>query len=151
MKLFLFALLLAPLFGHSAHASSNCEDRGLTELSFAKGSILACAGWVQGPRSPQESVLRIEWQNADGLPQDPTGSFKVTLWMPSMGHGSAPTQIQRALNEAGEPIAAVYDVRNMYFTMGGQWEVRVGLKFPNGATETQAFAVEIAGGGGHHH
>lgn len=126
-------------------------EPGHEHLSFANGAIHAHATWTQGPQSPAESVLRLEWKNgADHSPVEP-GRFRVSLWMPDMGHGSAPTQIQRVLDERGEPILGSYDVRNVYFTMGGKWDVRVSLKLANGTEETKAFSVMLDGGGHGHH
>ena len=71
------------------------------------------------------------------------GHFKVALWMPDMGHGSAPTQIARVLGSDGAPLPGVFDVTNLYFTMGGHWDVSVTVLLPNGKEETRALPVMI--------
>lgn len=55
----------------------------------------------------------------------------VVLWMPSMGHGSAPVQIQKEAD-------GIYHITNIYFVMPGEWEIRVTLK-KSGQTADQFF------------
>jgi hypothetical protein len=75
--------------------------------------------------------------------------------MPDMGHGSAPTQMQRQLDANGNPLPGAYSISNMYFTMPGKWLVNVTLVYANGSKETQTITVDVPGtangGGGHHH
>ena len=142
MKALFFSL---PLFFLAAF-SAKAED-----LSFADGALLARTQWVRGPGSPEESVLRVQFADAGGASVDPAG-FRVQLWMPDMNHGSSPTRIEALNGGDGARIVGAYLVRNMYFTMGGFWEVRLTVKFADGRQETRAFPVEIgsAHGGGHH-
>jgi hypothetical protein len=42
---------------------------------------------------------------------------KVVLWMPSMGHGSAPVTVERI-------STGLYRAKNVFFTMKGDWEIR---------------------------
>jgi len=113
-------------------------------LAFANGTVHLEASWMQGPRSPEESVLRLEWKAGDSRsPAEPPGTFRVSLWMPDMGHGSAPTRVQSLLDEHGQPLVGAYRASNLYFTMGGTWEVRVTLKYAGGKEETRAFRIEL--------
>ena len=115
-----------------------------THLVFANGAIHAHCTWTQGPQSPDESILQIEWK--DGVTHnaiEPPGAFRVALFMPEMGHGSAPTQLERMLNPSGNAIPGAYRVTSIYFTMPGAWLVNVTLKFNDGHEETQAIHVQI--------
>ncbi len=133
---FLFTCLLS--------LSSSAFAARVTHLVFANGTIHARCTWTQGPQSPDESLLRVEWvRSSDHAPIEPPGSFKVALFMPGMGHGSAPTQLQRVLDEQGRAILGSYQVSNMYFTMRGEWVVNVTLKFPDGSEETKAISVRL--------
>lgn len=142
------------LLGGLAHAHGG-HDHGtpMTHLTFANGAIHAHATWQSGPEVSNESLLKIEWKNgADHSPTEPPGAFEVALWMPDMGHGSAPTQIQRVLDAQGQPLTGVYQISNIYFVMGGDWDVNVTLTYQDGSKETQVIKVSIPtdGGGGHH-
>lgn len=141
--------ILSVSVASSAHVGH--RHPGGTHLTFADGAIHAHAVWEQGPRSRSESILRIEWKNGhDHSPTEPPGEFKVSLWMPDHGHGSAPTRIHRIPGDDGEPLVGVYRVSNIYFTMGGKWDVNVTLKTANGVAETKSIKVEIHGGGHDH-
>lgn len=48
-------------------------------------------------------------------------NVSVVLWMPSMGHGSSPVAVTRL--EVG-----TYRASNVFFTMGGDWEIRFQVK-----------------------
>lgn len=79
-------------------------------------------------------------------------NINVVLWMPSMGHGSAPTQVVPAVDANGILIPGTFLVKNVFFMMGGDWEIRVTLTDAEGNQETQSFAIQLAGSGhgGHH-
>lgn len=152
----ILAIITGILLGGAAQAH---EHPGM--LVFAGGAIHVHATWTAGPQTPEESVLKLEWRNANShQPMDP-GAFEVSLWMPSMGHGSAPTRISRTRDAEGNTLVGVYEVSNIYFTMGGDWEVRVTLTHADGSKETQAMELTLGGGhdgghggdhgGGHHH
>lgn len=72
--------------------------------------------WQQGPRVPSESLLKISFFDRRGEPTQ-AQLRKAVLWMPDMGHGSAPTQIE-ALSESE------YLVKKIFFIMPGFWEIR---------------------------
>ena len=108
-------------------------------LTFANG-YRAEVNWLTGPHRPQASTLKVEWYDKNQARAEAPGEFKVVLWMPQHGHGSSPTRVAKFGQEIG-----VYEATNLYFTMGGRWEVRVVLK-----SETQSFAVTLPGGGQHH-
>lgn len=131
-------------FAHPGHGG---------HLTFLGGQLHAHLSWADGPNDGEESRMRLEWR--DGATHslvEPGLSFEVMLWMPSMGHGSAPTQIQRVLDAQGQVVAGVYEVTNMYFLMPGDWDVRVSLKGRDGQVETKTWSIMVEGDGhgGHH-
>jgi hypothetical protein len=85
--------------------------------------------------SLQLQVLDAKSQQAIAL--NGQDKIAVSLWMPDMGHGSAPTQIQPL------PAVGAYAVSNLYFTMDGLWQVRVQLKSATSEVETQLFEVVL--------
>lgn len=123
-------------------------------LVFKNGSVHVHVTFPQAPAVGQEALLVLETKDAATHQTIALeDSVEVVLWMPSMGHGSAPTQIQRVLDSNGEIMAGIFHVRNIYFTMGGEWEVRVVLTDSNLKKETQSFKMTLRGSGhgGRHH
>lgn len=151
MAVFVSSLVGGFAWAHGGH--DHGSDQGaMSHLVFAKGTIHAHATWTQGPKTAAESSLRIEWKNgADHSALDLKNAFDVVLWMPSMGHGSSPTEIHPVLDASGKAIAGSYDVTNINFIMGGAWDVNVTLHFADGTAETQKIKVNLTHGGGHHH
>mgnify|MGYP000376060174 CR=1 FL=1 len=143
--------ILGIAFGSLAQAQAQAHDHmDPYHLIFSQGAIHAHADWKTGPQTSGESILRVEWQSGSAhTPSEPPGPFEVSLWMPSMGHGSAPTRIQRVLDPQGQPVEGVFEVSNMYFIMGGDWQAKVTLTYPDGHKETQIIDVSLEGGGHH--
>jgi hypothetical protein len=54
-------------------------------------------------------------------------SVYVKLFMPSMGHGSHPTQVV-PVQEKGKVVPGQYRVKNVLFSMPGDWLIQVQLK-----------------------
>ena len=124
-------------------------------LSFKENSLHLHAEFPVAPQVGEESLMVL--QAMDPKTHQKTelkDSVEVVLWMPSMGHGSAPTQVERAFDQSGHPMLGTFLVRNVNFIMGGDWEVRVTLTDAQGAQETKSFTVTLNGGhdhGGHAH
>lgn len=70
--------------------------------------------WVRGPFNGAESEFQINFL------EKPTADLNIELWMPSMGHGSAPVKIF-----ADPSSETLIHVRNVYFIMGGDWDIRI--------------------------
>lgn len=58
------------------------------------------------------------------VPMSVNEEVKVDLWMPSMGHGSAPVKVSNV--DVGS-----YLLENVYFIMGGDWQIRIQIKKEN--------------------
>ncbi len=71
--------------------------------------------------SPGTLLLRLFLLDpSDGFPvliQDEP-EVAVVLWMPTMNHGSSPTQVERI-------GPGTYRISRMYFTMRGEWEIKL--------------------------
>ncbi len=135
-------------FAHGDHG-----DQPLAaHLVFKQGALHMHAGFQSPPVVGKESILILEAKNPENhQPVDLNDSVEVALWMPSMGHGSAPTQVQRTLDQNGQVLPGVFTVRNVQFIMGGEWEVRVRLTDDQGQSEIQSFRLTLTGGGHGHH
>lgn len=79
--------------------------------------IRASLKWSQAPTSQgaQDFILDLEGNVKE------FETLTILLWMPSMGHGSAPVKIERLSDYQ-------YHVKNVYFIMPGDWEIRLLLK-----------------------
>lgn len=132
-------------------AQDGHDEPAITANLTFKQYLLHIQASIQNkPVVGQETVIVLEAKNPDTHENvEIVETVDVSLWMPDMGHGSSPTTVEKALDEKGETIPGVYIVREVYFTMGGQWEVNVTLTNAEGQTETQAFKVQLKGG--HHH
>ena len=92
-----------------------------------------------------ESFMKLDTRNGrdHSFVELTDESVEVILWMPDMGHGSAPTQISRVVDANGDLVPGRYEVRNIYFVMGGTWDVQVVLTDKNGVKETHSFNVVL--------
>jgi hypothetical protein len=124
---------------HHANAPGEHDAVGggrLTEacpLSFAKFGACAAIDWTKTPTQTEKGAFRISFWNAktgsaSGPFFDPGKTVFVKLWMPDMGHGSSPVKVSPAVDAAGAPIPGLYDATDVYFVMGGAWEIWVQLR-----------------------
>mgnify|MGYP001408615883 CR=1 FL=1 len=150
----LFSLSLI-FFSYLAQAHDSDHSPESYHLAFNGGALHAHIEWLEEPMVGSESYLLIEWKNGENhSPTDPPGSFEVALDMPSMGHGSEPTEVEPWLDETGQEVIGSYKVSNIHFFMGGLWEIQVTLSYPDGSVEMRFFEKNFPGGGhghGNHH
>lgn len=107
------------------------------ELDFSKAGFCASWSWDQRPGDDHgdevtgSAVLRF-WKKGEGSPfgpyMDPEGTVAVKLWMPAMGHGSSPVTVRPQSDAAGSRIPGVFTASRIFFSMPGEWEIRVQLK-----------------------
>jgi len=143
----------------SAFAHGDQGDHGdhddqpmAAHLVFKQGELHIHAGFQAPPVVGKESILILEAKNPQNHQAvDLNDQVEVVLWMPSMGHGSAPTQVQRTLDQNGQVLPGVFTVRNVQFIMGGEWEVRIRLTDDRGQQEIQSFRLTLSGSGHGHH
>lgn len=148
------ALLSVVFLGFTswAHSGHTAESPLKAHLSFRNKSIHVHTEFTAPPQVGTESFLNLDTRSGKDhsfvdLSDD---TMDVVLWMPDMGHGSAPTQINRVVDANGDVAPGRYIVRNIYFVMGGDWDIQVILTDKNGQKETQTFRVTLAGSGHHH-
>ena len=105
-------------------------------MQFPSQGLCATLFFDVPPVVGQEAKFHVLFRSvASGLPAEPVGDVSLRLWMPDMGHGSAPVTI---VHGAG---VGTFDISKAYFVMDGNWEIHVELK--NGATVESAFVVEL--------
>lgn len=148
--LLVMTMMLTPLF---AFASPDHGAKPDAHLVFAASGYHAHLKWEQGPQEGVESILRIEFMNPNThMPTAIPFDVAVKLFMPSMGHGSSPTKIEKVFDANGEELPGVYRVSKVQFLMAGDWELRITIKNET-ESETQVYALTVDGSmdGGHHH
>lgn len=153
MKLF-FTLMVMLGLGACAkprYADSPTGDRptpaaapngGECSLKLKTAGTCLRLAWVRRATSeaPGELLLTAiaPAPGADGIPvtRRIDGEVRVSLWMPSMNHGSTPITV--------EPVAdGVYRVRDVYFIMPGDWEIRVQVWNGSHLIDEGSYALEF--------
>lgn len=150
VTLFLFTFITLGFFAPSsvkahgtAHPAQPEHSTGY-HLAYKNDTLHLHANFVNSPVVGKESFLQIQAMNPSlHAPSDLADKVEVILWMPHMGHGSAPTLIEKAIDQQGQVIPGGYTVRKMYFVMAGTWEVRVTLTDDQGHSETQSFNIDL--------
>lgn len=99
---------------------SDCQVR------FHESKACLLWSWEKTPTTTEMGVLSFKIVRANllddsPLPVDFAGDWSVILWMPSMGHGSTPTRVERL--DVGS-----FRVSSVFFIMPGDWEIRFQLK-----------------------
>jgi hypothetical protein len=145
--LFGIGFLLATVASISAHAHGGGGHPPLAgHLPFKNNTVHLHATFAAEPEVGTEAFLSLEAKDAKThQPVDLQDDVEVSLFMPTMGHGSAPTQVERVLDSKGNVLPGVFNVRSMYFTMAGDWDVSVTLTDASAVNETQKFSVHIDG------
>ncbi len=119
------------LIGFATWAQSNT-------LFFKNNTVEAHAIFSSPPQMGSESFMTLEFFDSQTQQLlSLADQIKVVLWMPKMGHGSAPTVI------TADQVAGVYHVSRMFFVMRGDWDVRVTLIGTDGSAETQVFNLKL--------
>jgi hypothetical protein len=82
--------------------------------------------WVKKASSSESGVLVFKSYRLNVFDQTPIevdlqSKPNVVLWMPSMGHGSTPTETSRM-------DQGTYQSKNVFFIMPGEWEMRFQIK-----------------------
>lgn len=99
---------------------------GRCEIQFSTSSLCLVWSWGLKPTSESEGTLIFKTYRLNNLDQTPVetdliGLPEVILWMPSMGHGSTPTRVERL-------DVGTYRVNQVFFIMPGEWDIRFQVK-----------------------
>jgi hypothetical protein len=150
-----FALLAcnSPLLEHAqardpGPTMARSQQRGDCPLAFPEHGMCAELTWDQTPtdQDPASFSLRF-WTSQEGTAQGPYASpsdtVYVKLWMPSMGHGSAPIILVQAKDNVGQVISGVYLGSYVNFVMPGMWQVKIQLKQGTAVSEEADLDIQI--------
>lgn len=96
------------------------------EVRFQNSGYCLLWQWEQMPTSTQVGsvifkVVRANALDDSPVPVDLNSVPALILWMPSMGHGSSPTNVEQV--DAGS-----YRAKNVFFIMPGEWELKFQMK-----------------------
>ena len=139
----LVALISAPLGAcanpdYASHPKPEIEAKEC-EIFFEKLGVCSKIVWVNAPAKKQDSKFQLVLtgvSDEESIEKLAQANLDVELWMPSMGHGSSPTTVQK-IN------AVTYDVSNVHFIMGGDWEIRFTLKKGSEILDEAIFKINI--------
>jgi hypothetical protein len=132
MKLIAILILsgcgVSPLFNHESSGAGHSKPPFLNPrcpLNFSKVRLCAKLDWIHGPNTQDENSFFIKfWDKtgggADGPYTTPNEDLQIQLWMPAMGHGSAPVLI-------AQESTGTFRVSSVFFTMRGDWQLRFKL------------------------
>jgi len=101
-------------------------NKKLENCSLQFSNLKTClqVQWETPPTTKAYSSLILNFIDAQGEGVDletlHEAQLKVILWMPSMGHGSSPTKIEKLASGS-------YRISRIYFIMPGDWEIRFQL------------------------
>ena len=151
------AILLAgcqsPLFVHAdareplAKPTVAPEEKAADcPLSFPKSGLCASLTWDVAPAEDREGEFTLRfWRRgeatAGGPYLDPANTVFTKLFMPAMGHGSAPITLAHANDASGAALPGIFKGTHASFIMAGTWELWVQLK--DGTTVVEQAKDEI--------
>lgn len=143
-------ILVSLCFSISACAKRNYVDNISTSLLsfealdskcpyyFKKEKLCLSIKWDNEPSDADFSSLTMTFykKNNPKIAVDPVLSPFVFLWMPDMGHGSAPVTMEKT-------STGTYKASRIYFSMPGEWAVRYQIRDGKKVIEEYAQTVHI--------
>lgn len=133
----------SPLLNHKLEGKSFISNPIFAEseaLRFSKTDFSFIISWQTGPQLGASQFILRSWDKnlgtMNGPYQDLPKQLFVFLWMPAMGHGSAPVKLRKI--GAGE-----YEISEVQFIMGGKWEVKFQLKDGNQVFDETVITVSL--------
>lgn len=132
----------SPLLNHEMEKGFLAKNPSyaVAENRFSKSNFSFTVDWSEPPKVGEAKFLLRLWKTDSGTINgpyvDPKQNLHVFLWMPSMGHGSSPVKLKKLAS--GE-----YEVSNVYFIMGGKWEVKFQLLSSNKVEDETVLTLSL--------
>lgn len=103
------------------------EKPGTCSIAFKSSGICLSYVWESQPNTSDYSqlvfkIFRLSQYDSTPIEIDSPSIPQVVLWMPSMGHGSTPTEVERL-------DVGTYRAKNIFFIMPGEWDIH--FRFTN--------------------
>lgn len=92
--------------------------------------------WDEGPSISVASTLLVIITDQNGKKVDTPLDFSVYIWMPGMGHGSAPVKVTKLAQ-------GMYEISNIFFIMGGLWDIHFEFKKDGKLVEEVIWPLEL--------
>lgn len=107
----------------SGSSGNSQKDSNYCPFAFSELGVCLDYKWQSSPNKNEYNsflfkVYRLNRADQSPIPVDDLDHFQVVLWMPSMGHGSSPVAIEKL-------DTGTYRVSQVYFIMGGDWEIQI--------------------------
>lgn len=117
----------------AAGTKSNCD------IQFSNSKYCLSWFWENKPTSTTQGSLifkiyRLNAFDQTAIQLDTAELPQLILWMPSMGHGSTPTVVQRL-------DVGTYRASEVFFIMPGEWDLKFQIK--SGSEVTDEALVQI--------
>lgn len=134
-----------PKYIQSSDKNENVEKAQETALdcnyTFSKSGLCLNWYWELKPTSSKMGSLifktfRLNSFDLTPIEVDLAETPQVILWMPSMGHGSTPTQTERL-------DVGTYRAKNVFFIMPGEWDIEIQIKNGTEVTDESVVSLEI--------
>ncbi|MFZ4404342.1 MAG: hypothetical protein ACOYOK_09605 [Pseudobdellovibrionaceae bacterium] len=115
--------------------ASSCKN------TFTKSGFCLSWQWETKPTSSQSGSFIFKTYRANYFDQssvllDWSALPEVILWMPSMGHGSTPTEVERL-------DVGTYRVKKVFFVMPGDWDLQFFIKENSEVKDDAVISVSI--------
>lgn len=87
--------------------------------------------WTTLPSEDNFADFTFDIKNKSSTLAVPIGTWSVSLWMPSMNHGSSPITVEEILSPS-PGLNHSYTAKEVYFSMHGDWIIRFQFKAASG-------------------
>lgn len=123
----------------SAAGQQTAESKVNCDIQFSNSKYCLSWFWENKPTSTNQGSLifkiyRLNAFDQTAIQLDSAELPQLILWMPSMGHGSTPTVIQRL-------DVGTYRASDVFFIMPGEWDLKFQIK--TGTEVTDEAQVQI--------
>lgn len=115
--------------------SGTTKDQILCLYEKRSGELCLEFRWIEGPHLKVRPPMRVNMRESQfslhlASQEGPLAAKdlpKVELWMPAHDHGAPEVHVAQSTS-GGTPLVGQYIVRDVYFVMDGDWEIRVSLR-----------------------
>ncbi|MFG1484725.1 FixH family protein [Halobacteriovorax sp. RZ-2] len=112
------------------------RDNITNQLEFNTEALTISRQWEKGPLLYDSSTITITFKDSADNLKDPIGDFSAYIWMPDMGHGSYPITVTKV-------ATGIYELTDIYFTMGGLWDFHLQLKDNGNLYDTVSWPLTL--------
>jgi len=114
------------------------DDLSICDFKLKSDDLCMNTNWITLPSESVYGTMEVTFSAVNDPRQEisPIHELSVFLWMPSMGHGSSPVNIE-------EIRPGKFKVSQIYFIMPGSWEIKFQLKEKEKLIEELVYSLTI--------